>query len=140
MGGRGERMALTIKPKKECRWDLVSLGEVMVRLDPGERRIATARSFANLEGSRRGNAPLARIEPHHDLAQADQVPAAFFLRLDRQCHALTSAAHPNEKLLPAHSHEITGMFPHSRLHFSSDSGRLHPGHQSMDDDECQQIR
>src|SRR6059058_2265652 len=43
-------MALTIKPKKECRWDLVSLGEVMVRFDPGERRIATARSFEVCEG------------------------------------------------------------------------------------------
>src|SRR5437870_5483529 len=50
MGGRGERVALTIKPKKECRWDLVSLGEVMVRFDPGERRIATARSFEVCEG------------------------------------------------------------------------------------------
>src|SRR6267142_1209481 len=43
-------MGLTIKPKKDCRWDLVSLGEVMVRLDPGERRIATARSFEVCEG------------------------------------------------------------------------------------------
>src|SRR5213594_2810260 len=43
-------MALTIKAKKECHWDLVSLGEVMVRLDPGDRRIATARSFAVCEG------------------------------------------------------------------------------------------
>src|SRR6202047_3608164 len=43
-------MSLTIKPKKECRWDLVSLGEVMVRLDPGDRRIATARSFEVCEG------------------------------------------------------------------------------------------
>src|SRR5215472_10366082 len=43
-------MALTIKPKKDCRWDLVSLGEVMVRFDPGERRIATARSFEVCEG------------------------------------------------------------------------------------------
>src|SRR5262245_66532890 len=43
-------MALTIKPKKECRWDLVSLGEVMVRFDPGERRIATARSVEVCEG------------------------------------------------------------------------------------------
>jgi len=43
-------VALTIKPKKECRWDLVSLGEVMVRFDPGERRIATARSFEVCEG------------------------------------------------------------------------------------------
>ena len=43
-------MALTIKPKKECRWDLLSLGEVMVRFDPGERRIRTARSFEVCEG------------------------------------------------------------------------------------------
>src|ERR1700682_4722608 len=43
-------MWLTIKPKKECRWDLVSLGEVMVRFDPGDRRIATARSFRVCEG------------------------------------------------------------------------------------------
>jgi len=43
-------MALTIKLKKECRWDLVSLGEVMVRFDPGKRRIRTARSFEVCEG------------------------------------------------------------------------------------------
>src|SRR5881409_569160 len=43
-------MTLTIRPKKECRWDLVSLGEVMVRFDPGERRVATARSFEVCEG------------------------------------------------------------------------------------------
>src|SRR6202166_249188 len=43
-------MALTIKPKQETRWDLVSLGEVMVRFDPGDRRIATARSFEVCEG------------------------------------------------------------------------------------------
>src|SRR5882724_7099379 len=43
-------MGLKIKPKKECRWDLVSLGEVMVRLDPGERRIATTRLFEVCEG------------------------------------------------------------------------------------------
>src|SRR5437764_7272793 len=43
-------MALMIKAKKECRWDLVSLGEVMLRLDPGEKRIATTRSFEVCEG------------------------------------------------------------------------------------------
>jgi 2-dehydro-3-deoxygluconokinase len=39
-----------IKPKDQCRWDLVSLGEVMLRLDPGAGRIATARSFHVWEG------------------------------------------------------------------------------------------
>jgi len=43
-------MALTIKLKQGCRWDLISLGEVMVRFDPGDRRIATARSFEVCEG------------------------------------------------------------------------------------------
>ncbi|HKW56658.1 MAG TPA: sugar kinase [Candidatus Acidoferrum sp.] len=43
-------MALKIRPKRECRWDLVSLGEVMLRFDPGERRIATTRSFEVCEG------------------------------------------------------------------------------------------
>jgi 2-dehydro-3-deoxygluconokinase len=41
---------LNIKPKSECRWDCVSLGEVMLRLDPGEGRIHTARTFQVWEG------------------------------------------------------------------------------------------
>ena len=41
---------LKIKTKGECRWDLVSLGEVMLRLDPGDGRVATARSFQVWEG------------------------------------------------------------------------------------------
>lgn len=42
--------ALQIRDKASCRWDLVSLGEVMLRLDPGDRRIATAREFQVWEG------------------------------------------------------------------------------------------
>jgi len=41
---------LTIKPKSECRWDLVSLGEVMLRLDPYDSRISTTRTFRVWEG------------------------------------------------------------------------------------------
>ena len=41
---------LTIKPADSCRWDLVALGEVMLRLDPGEQRIATTRTFHAYEG------------------------------------------------------------------------------------------
>ena len=36
---------LVIRPAAETRYDAVSLGEVMLRLDPGEGRIRTARSF-----------------------------------------------------------------------------------------------
>ena len=43
-------MTLQIKSKRQCRWDLVSLGEIMVRFDPGEKRIATTRSFEVCEG------------------------------------------------------------------------------------------
>ena len=43
-------MTLDIRPAAECRYDAVSLGEVMLRLDPGERRIKTARRFDVWEG------------------------------------------------------------------------------------------
>ena len=43
-------MALTIRPKQGCRWDLVSLGEVMLRFDPGDGRISTTRQFDVCEG------------------------------------------------------------------------------------------
>src|ERR1700744_2047453 len=41
---------MTIKPKEHCQWDLVALGEVMLRLDPGDRRVSTARRFDVCEG------------------------------------------------------------------------------------------
>ena len=43
-------MNLNLKPKKSCAFDAVSIGEVMLRLDPGEGRIRTARSFRAWEG------------------------------------------------------------------------------------------
>ena len=42
--------AMKIKPKESCRWDLVSLGEVMLRLDPGDSRVSTTREFRAWEG------------------------------------------------------------------------------------------
>jgi 2-dehydro-3-deoxygluconokinase len=41
---------INVKPKEECTYDILSLGEVMLRLDPGEGRIRTARSFRAWEG------------------------------------------------------------------------------------------
>jgi 2-dehydro-3-deoxygluconokinase len=41
---------LAVRPAGACRWDLVAAGEVMLRLDPGEGRIATTRSFQVWEG------------------------------------------------------------------------------------------
>ncbi|MBR0574903.1 sugar kinase [Proteiniclasticum sp. BAD-10] len=43
-------MDLKLRPKSECMYDELSLGEVMLRLDPGEGRIRTAREFRASEG------------------------------------------------------------------------------------------
>ncbi|MBQ7500034.1 MAG: sugar kinase [Clostridia bacterium] len=43
-------MKLELKSKNECRYDAVSLGEIMLRLDPGEGRIRTTREFRVWEG------------------------------------------------------------------------------------------
>ena len=45
-----KKMKLNLRPAEECTFDAVSLGEVMLRLDPGEGRIRTARSFRAWEG------------------------------------------------------------------------------------------
>ena len=50
---------LKYKDASECRYDIVSLGEVMLRLDPGAGRIHTTRSFDVWEGpSSKGRLPL----------------------------------------------------------------------------------
>jgi 2-dehydro-3-deoxygluconokinase len=41
---------LKIRSANDCRWDLLSLGEVMLRFDPGEGRIVGARGFRVWEG------------------------------------------------------------------------------------------
>ena len=42
--------ALEIKPAGSCAYDLLALGEIMLRFDPGEGRIRTAREFKVWEG------------------------------------------------------------------------------------------
>jgi 2-dehydro-3-deoxygluconokinase len=41
---------IDVKPKTDCKYDIVSLGEIMIRLDPGEERIHTTRHFRAWEG------------------------------------------------------------------------------------------
>lgn len=43
-------MALDIKPAESCRWDAISLGEVMLRFDPESGRVRTTRHFRVSEG------------------------------------------------------------------------------------------
>jgi len=42
--------ALNIKSAGSCKYDMIALGEIMLRLDPGEGRIRTAREFKVWEG------------------------------------------------------------------------------------------
>jgi len=41
---------IDLKPVSECKYDILSLGEIMIRLDPGDERIHTTRSFRVWEG------------------------------------------------------------------------------------------
>ena len=41
---------LDIKPAQDCRYDQISLGEIMLRFDPGEGRVHTTRTFRVWEG------------------------------------------------------------------------------------------
>jgi 2-dehydro-3-deoxygluconokinase len=41
---------LKLNSAGKCQWDLVSLGEVMLRLDPGDGRVTTTREFRAWEG------------------------------------------------------------------------------------------
>jgi len=41
---------LDLKPAGSCKYDLVALGEIMLRFDPGEGRVRTAREFKVWEG------------------------------------------------------------------------------------------
>ena len=41
---------MNIKPQEHCRWDQLSLGEVMLRFDPGDQRIWITRRFDVCEG------------------------------------------------------------------------------------------
>jgi len=49
-------LSLDIIAASECRFDAVALGEVMLRLDPGEGRIHTTRTFQAWEGGGEYNA------------------------------------------------------------------------------------
>ncbi len=43
-------MAVILKPRAQCKWEAAALGEIMLRLDPGDGRIRTTRSFQVWEG------------------------------------------------------------------------------------------
>ena len=78
--------------------------------------IIFAAALADFEGTRRGDAAVAWIEAEHDFAQTDDIPAAIFLRFDRQAHVVPLAQH------------FTGI---ARIHFSLQHCALQAGLSSM---------
>src|SRR5947208_11759457 len=50
--------ALNIRPAGSCKYDLLALGEIMLRLDPGEGRVRCAREFKVWEGGGEYNVAL----------------------------------------------------------------------------------
>ena len=69
-------MDLKLRPKEECKFDEISLGEIMLRLDPGEGRIKTSRTFRAWEGG--GEYNVAR-----GLRRALECAPAWLLLLQR---------------------------------------------------------
>ncbi len=43
-------MSLDIKSADSCAYDIISMGEIMLRLDPGDSRVRTTRQFQAWEG------------------------------------------------------------------------------------------
>jgi 2-dehydro-3-deoxygluconokinase len=43
-------MAIQLRDKSQCKYDMMALGEIMLRFDPGESRIRSAREFKVWEG------------------------------------------------------------------------------------------
>ena len=67
---------LDIKPKEECRWDLVSLGEIMLRLDPGDGVLLLTSGCLNALSSAGERYGRARVEAFAR-ANADRAPDEF---------------------------------------------------------------
>ena len=91
---------LNIKNKQQCRWDIVSLGEVMLRLDPGDSRVHTTRTFQVWEGG--GEYNVAR-----GLKRCFGMEATIFTWLDQvmsRVHALMAP----RRVTPATSPAIGG--------------------------------
>ncbi len=94
---------LDIKPDGACKYDLLALGEIMLRLDPGEGRVRTARAVPGLGRRRRIQrrarpAPLLRLEDRrrHRVRRQRRRPAARgFHPARRRGHAISSSGCPS---------------------------------------------
>lgn len=77
---------LKVRKRDECKWDIVSLGEVMLRFDPGEERVHTARTFRVWEGG--GEYNVARTLAHCFRSRASVITALADNQIGRLVESL----------------------------------------------------
>jgi len=108
----------TIKPKPmaECRYDVLALGEVMLRLDPGEGRIRTARSFNVWEGG--GEYNVARGLGRVFGLRAGVLTALVDNEVGRLVEALITAGSVDTSLIRWVDHDGVGRVSRNGLNFT----------------------
>ena len=97
-----------IRPARDCRFDVLTLGEVMLRLDPGEGRVRTARTFQVSEGGGEYNVGRA-------LRRCFGQRAALVTAIgDNEVGRLLALA--EERLVGHHQAELDARGRHGRRH------------------------
>ncbi len=94
-GSEPLNIVLELKNKNECRWDAAALGEILLRFDPGDRRISNAREFLVWDGGAEYNvaANLSRVFDERCViltALADNALGRLAVDLARQAAVDTS--------------------------------------------------
>lgn len=110
------RPALALKPPGAVRWDLVALGEVMLRLDPGESRIAAARSFAVWEGGGEYNVARGLASVFHQRTAV--VTALVDNPVGRLVQSLIRAGGVDDSLIRWVEHDGAGRRARNGLNFT----------------------
>jgi len=107
---------LRFRPAGECRYDAVSLGEVMLRLDPGDLRIRSARSFRVWEGG--GEYNVARnLRTCFGLRTA-VVTALVDNEIGRLVESLISQGGVDTGLIRWHEHDGIGRSARNGINFT----------------------
>ena len=85
---------LDVKPKSKCKYDILSLGEIMIRLDPGDERIHTTRHFRVWEGGGEYNVARGlkrcRLLPTFILPQKKDASSTQSVRTSAKRHVLAN--------------------------------------------------
>lgn len=107
---------LDIRPAATCGLDVVALGEVMLRLDPGETRIRTARRFDVWEGG--GEYNVARALSSVFGLRAGVVTALVDNEVGRLVEGLVRAGGVDTSLIRWHDFDGVGRSARNGLNFT----------------------